>query len=362
MYPGKNISGFIVGAALICGSTAHAARIKDLASLKGVRTNQLTGYGIVVGLAGTGDSGFDMTATSLGQALKTLGIDHHNDKLESKNAAAVFVSATLPPFARNGAPLDITVSSVGAASSLEGGTLMVTSLRGPDGQVYAMAQGKISIESRTGKNGSGGGSKNLVTASVPGGAVIEKEINYNWSELKELRYQLHNPDFTTAARIAVRINQELSGRFAIPQDGGTVQVVVPYGFELTPVDLIAQIESIEVEADRAAKVVVNPRTGTVVLGDFVRIMPVAIAHGNLSVEVKDTRKPASDPGAGGDGAPAPAAQGEKNKNKVMMVNGAASISDLVAGLNDMGASADDLIAVLRSLKASGALLAELEVL
>jgi flagellar P-ring protein FlgI len=359
MSLGKKI--FLVGALLCFVPAVQATRIKDLASLKGVRTNQLTGYGLVVGLAGTGDSGFDMTSTTLGQALKNLGIDQHKDKIESKNAAAVFVTATLPPFARNGSALDVTISSVGAATSLEGGTLMVTALRGPDGQVYAMAQGRVTIESRTGKNASGG-SKNMVTASVPGGAVIEKEIAYNWGELKELRYQLHNPDFTTAARIAVRINQELSGRFAIPQDGGSVQVIVPYGFDATPVDLIAQIESIEVEADRAAKVVVNPRTGTVVLGDFVRIMPVAIAHGNLSVEVKDTRKPASDP-AGPDAIAAPApAEKEKNKNKVMMVNGAASISDLVAGLNEMGASADDLIAVLRSLKASGALLAELEVL
>ncbi len=359
MFLGKK--SFLTAAFLALASSAHAARIKDLASLKGVRTNQLTGYGLVVGLAGTGDSGFDMTSTTLGQALKNLGIDQHKDKIDSKNAAAVFVTATLPPFARNGAALDVTISSVGAATSLEGGNLMVTALRGPDGQVYAMAQGKVTIESRTGKN-AGGGSKNLVTASVPGGAVIEKEIAYNWGDLKELRYQLHNPDFTTAARIAVRINQELSGRFAIPQDGGSVQVIIPYGFDATPVDLIAQIESIDVEADRAAKVVVNPRTGTVVLGDFVRIMPVAIAHGNLSVEVKDTRKPASDP-AGPDALAAPApAEKEKNKNKVMMVNGAASISDLVAGLNDMGASPDDLIAVLRSLKASGALLAELEVL
>ncbi|MBY0372116.1 flagellar basal body P-ring protein FlgI [bacterium] len=342
--------------ALLSG-TAEAARIKDLASLKGVRNNQLTGYGIVVGLAGTGDSGFDLTASSLGQALKSLGIDQRNQKLESKNAAAVFVSAVLPPFARAGSALDVTVSSVGTASSLEGGTLMMTALRGPDGQVYAMSQGKIYIESRTGKN-AGGGSRSLLTVQIPQGAVIEKELQYNWADLKELRYQLNKPDFTTSARIAVRINEELSGRFAIPQDAGAVQVVVPYGYEGTPVDLIAQIESMDVEADQAAKVIVNPRTGTVVLGDAVRLLPAAVAHGNLSVEIKDPRPPASE---GADAAAEEPAAAQKPKNRVMMVRGSTSISELVSGLNEMGATADDLMAVLKALKASGALIADLEV-
>lgn len=350
-------SAFFLILLLISSEPAFGARIKDLASLKGMRANQLTGYGIVVGLAGTGDSGFDLTASSLGQAMKSLGIDNHNKKFDSKNAAAVFVSAQLPPFARVGAQLDITISSVGTATSLEGGTLMMTALRGPDGNVYAMAQGKVQIESRTGKS-SGGGAKHLLTGVMPNGALIEKEVVYNWADLKELRYQLHTPDFTTSARIAHRINEELSGRFAIPQDAGAVQVVIPYGFDATPVDLIAQIESIEVEADRSAKVVVNPRTGTVVLGEYVRILPVAIAHNNLSVEVKNTRKPAAEGGATPEAA---GAATEKNKNRVMMVNGSASIADLVAGLNEMGATADDLMAVLKSLKASGALVAELEV-
>ncbi len=341
---------------LLWPQEVFGARIKDLASLKGVRGNQLTGYGVVVGLAGTGDSGFDLTSSSLGLALKTLGFDHKAEKVDSKNTAAVFVSATLPPFARVGSTIDITVSSVGTASSLDGGTLMVTPLKGADGQIYAVAQGKLLLDSRGGKGG-GGGSKNAVVAGIVGGATIEKEIAYNWGDLKELRYQLRSPDFTTAARVATRINQELSGRFAIPQDAGSVQVVIPYGFDATPVDLIAQIESIDVEADSVAKVVVNPRTGTVVLGDSVRILPIAIAHGNLSVEVKDTRKPASEGQSEAAAAPA-----EKNKNRVMLVNGAASISDLVAGLNEMGATADDLMAVLKSLKASGALVAELEIL
>ena len=342
---------------------AGASRIKDLASIRGVRANQLTGYGIVVGLAGTGDSGFDLTSAGLGQAIKSLGIDPRADKIESKNVAAVFVSGTLPPFARVGATLDLTVSSIGTANSLEGGTLMMTALRGPDGQVYAMAQGRIFVEGRTGKNQTSVG-KSLTTAQIPNGALVEKEIVYHWADLKELRYQLHVPDFTTAARMAHRINEELSGRFAIPQDAGGVQVIIPYGYDSTPVDLIAQIEAIDVEADRAAKVVVNTRTGTVVLGEAVRIMPVAIAHNNLSVEVKDTRAPAAvaDPNAvAGAAAPLVVAPAEKNKNRVMMVNGSASISELVAGLNDMGASADDLIAVLKSLRSSGALLAELEV-
>ncbi len=336
-----------------CVTPCFAARVKDLAAIKGMRTNQLTGYGIVVGLAGSGDSSFDLTTSSLGQALKSLGIDS-KASVESKNAAAVFVTATLPAFARVGSSVDVSVSSVGNAASLEGGTLMMTALRGPDGVVYAMAQGKLQVESRSGKTSGSAGPKHLLAAQITNGASVEREIVYNWSDLKEFRYQLHNADFTTAARIAVRINEELSGRYAIAQDAGAIQVVVPYGSESNPVDLIAQIESIEVEADSSAKIIVNPRTGTVVLGDSVRILPVAIAHGNLSVEVKNTRSPAADEPS--------APKAEKNKNKVMMVNGSASISDLVAGLNEMGASPDDLIAILKSLKSSGALLAELEIL
>lgn len=352
---------FYLAAVFACFSTgASASRIKDIASLKGMRSNQLTGYGIVVGLAGTGDANFELTTASLSQALKSLGIDSKT-KLETKNAAAVFVSAVLPPFTRMGAPLDVTVSSVGSATSLDGGNLMMTALRGPDGQVYAMAQGKIQIESKTGRTNSING-RHLLAGIISGGAVVEREVQYNWGELKELRYQLHIPDFTTSARVAHRINEELSGRYAIPHDAGAVQVVIPYGFEGTPVDLIAQIESIDVEADRSAKVVVNPRTGTVVLGDTVRILPVAIAHGNLSVEVKNTRAPASTDPAAASQPGTPQAPVEKNKNKVMLVNGSANISDLVAGLNEMGASAEDLIAVLKSLRSSGALLAELEVL
>lgn len=354
MFLGK----FLWIAAAFLSASAQAARIKDLASLKGARNNQLTGYGIVVGLTGTGDSGFDLTTSSLGQALKSLGIDQRNQRLESKNAAAVFVSAILPPFARTGSAIDVTISSVGNASSLENGTLMMTALRGPDGVVYAMTQGKVLIEQRTGKN-TGGGGKSLLTAVIPNGAIIEKEIQYGWSDLKELRYQLHKPDFTTSARIAIRINEELSGRFAIAQDAGAVQVIVPYGYEGTPVDLIAQIEAIDVEADQSARVVVNPRTGTVVLGENVRLLPTAVAHGNLSVEVKDPRPPASE---GGEAAAAEADAGaQKPKNRVMMVSGTANVSELVSGLNAMGATADDLMAVLKALKASGALIAELEV-
>lgn len=230
---------------------------------------------------------------------------------------------------------------------------MMTSLRGPDGVIYAMAQGKLQVESRPGKSSGSAGPKHLLAAQITNGASVEKEIAYHWADLKEFRYQLHHADFTTAARIAVRINEELSGRYAIAEDAGAIQVVIPYGSEANPVDLIAQIESIDVEADSSAKVIVNPRTGTVVLGDSVRILPVAIAHGNLSVEVKSTRSPANEePNA---------SKSEKNKNKVMMVNGSASISDLVAGLNEMGATPDDLIAILKSLKSSGALLAELEI-
>jgi flagellar P-ring protein precursor FlgI len=330
--------------------SAFAARLKDLAALKGQRINQLTGYGVVVGLAGTGDKGGELTANSLGQVLKGFGLDQKPEKIDTRNAAGVLVSAVLPPFARSGTAIDITLSAIGTATSLEGGVLLMTALRGADGKVYAMAQGKVMIVKREGGQGAAKAVPvSLVTAEVPGGATLEREVAADWNSLKELRYQLFNPDFTTAARIARRINEELAGKYATAADAGTVDVILPYGFEGSTVDLIAQVESIDVEADTRARVVINPRTGTVVLGERVRVLPVAIAHGNLRLEVKDPAAPA----AAGPTAP--------KGHSVMMLGGGANISDVVAGLNDLGASPDDLLSVLQSLKASGALLADLEV-
>ena len=215
-------------------AAAGAVRLKDLATIRGARSNQLVGYGLVIGLSGTGDKSMELTENSLGLMLKGLGVDLKSAKMEAKNVAAVVCTALLPPFSRQGSRLDVTVSSVGAATSLAGGALLMTSLRGPDGNVYAMAQGKVITQKGTAGTGGGGGT--LVTAQVPQGAILEKEVAFDFAGQKELKYQLQNADFTTAARIAHKMNEELGGKYATAEDAALVSVVIPYGFEGSPVD------------------------------------------------------------------------------------------------------------------------------
>lgn len=334
------------------------ARIKDIAMLKGLRPNQLVGYGLVIGLNGTGDKANDLTENSLSGMLKGIGIDTKSAKLDTKNSAIVVATATLPPMMKIGTPLDVTISSVGTAGSLEGGTLMMTSLKGADGKIYAMAQGKVLVMKK-GDKGGGGGSGSL-TALISNGAILEKEIPYEIGKDRTLRYYLSAPDFTTSVRVATRINDELGGKFAIPVDASIVEVIFPYTFEGNPSELIAQIEGVEVETDRRAKIVVNPRTGTVILGEQVHISPVAMAHGNLKIEVKEEARNVA--AAGAAGAPAPqTAEGGKSK-RVMLMNHGSNISEIVQHLNEMGASPDDLVALLQSLKSAGAIMADLEIL
>ena len=275
----------IVFVMLFCSLPAFGVRLKDLATIRGMKDNQLLGYGLVVGLPGTGDRGGDFTETSLDTALRGLGVDPKTQKLGTKNTAAVVVSAILPPFIRAGGRLDIVVSSVGTASSLEGGSLMMTPLKGADGQVYAMAQGRISITRRQERSSSA--FQAMLSTSIPEGAILERDVGFDFSSLKELKYQLMQPDFTTAARIAQRINEELGGKYATAMDPGTVDLILPYGLDETPVDVVARIEGIEIEPDRRAKVVLNRRSGTIVLGENVHIFPVAIAHNNIRVLIKD---------------------------------------------------------------------------
>jgi flagellar P-ring protein precursor FlgI len=266
------------------------------------------------------------------------------------------VTALLPPFTRQGTYLDVTVSSVGSATSLDGGTLLMTALRGPDGNVYAVAQGKIVTSRRgdflarfdTNRRPTG---QTLVTAQVPQGALLEKEVAFEFQKQKELKYQLQNPDFTTAARIARRINDELGGKYATAEDGGTVAVLMPYTFEGGVVDLVARIESLDVEQDTRAKVVINPRTGTIVMGEQVRVSPVAIAQGNLRVEIRDEERKANGP-VGFD---------RREAHHVALLSKGTSVADIAASLNEIGASGDDLISLFQALKASGALVAELEI-
>lgn len=320
-------------------------RLKDVATIKGVRDNILIGYGIVVGLKGTGDSSTDVTGQSLNRLFGKLGLDvQENAAVKSKNAAAVIVTANLPPFARVGNKIDVTVSSIGDSSSLEGGVLLVTPLRGGDQNVYAVAQGNTSIGAVA-----DGSSKNFPTvARVVGGATVEKDIDTNFNQKKSFRLALHNPDFTTAARLAILINGELGGKYATARDSGTIDIVVPFNYEGNPVELLARVENLAVTVDIKAKVVLNERTGTVIMGDHISISPIAISHGDLSIEVKSDAKDANK-------------KGGKPEHILDLKNGS-SVSDLVRALNALGVQPKDLTAIFQTLRQVGALQAELEII
>jgi flagellar P-ring protein precursor FlgI len=339
----KNNQITVVSALLAVGlvmlptaALSRPARLKDIATVKGVRENILIGYGIVVGLKGTGDSSADVTGQSLSRLFGKLGLEVQGNSVKSKNAAAVIVTAKLPPFARVGNRIDITVSSIGDAASLEGGVLLVTPLRAGDQNVYAVAQGPVSIGSIA-----DGTTKNFPTVGrVVSGATIEKDVDTNFAQKKNFRLALNDPDFTTAARLAATIDRELGGKYAVARDSGTIDIVVPFSYENRTVELMAQLENIPVNVDSRAKVVLNERTGTVVLGEKAMISPVAIAHGELAVTIKK-------------GEPA---------QRLMELNSGASVSDLVKALNAMGVQPKDLTAIFQSLKETGALQAELEIL
>ncbi len=321
-------------------SSEGAARLKDIATVKGVRENILIGYGIVVGLRGSGDSSVEVTSQSLGRLFGKLGLDvQGNAAVKSKNAAAVIVTAKLPAFARVGNPIDVTVSSIGDASSLEGGMLLVTPLRAGDQNVYAVAQGSVSIGGIA-----DGTSKNFPTVGrVVDGATIEKDIDINFAGKKNFRLSLHHPDFTTAARVVALINGELGGKFASARDSATIDVVVPFNYNGNSVELLAVLENVQVNIDSKAKVVLNERTGTVVMGEHIQLSPVAIAHGDLAIEVKG------------------AAKGAKPE-RLADFKGGSNVSDLVKALNALGVQPKDLTAIFQTLKQVGALQAELEIL
>ncbi len=331
---------------LFLQTSAMASRVKDIASLKGVRENILLGYGLVIGLKGTGDSGSEITSKSMLRLFEKMGIQSGATDFKSKNVAAVIVTAKLPAFARAGTRIDVTVSSIGDAASLEGGTLLVTPLRAGDQNIYAVAQGAVSLGTVMGGGSGQGGGSFPTTARVPNGALIEKEVEGSFTQKKTFVLSLNNPDFTTAARLSRLVNSELGGRYAVARDAGTIDVVAPFHYEGSGVELIATIENLEVEADSKARVVLNERTGTVVIGENVRISQVGIAHGDLSIEVE----------------PAPGAVKSKaNKVKVGTLEGS-NIKDVVKGLNALGVSSKEMTAIFQALRAAGALQAELEIL
>jgi flagellar P-ring protein precursor FlgI len=353
---------------LLTSLPAHAVRVKDIASVKGVRSNQLVGYGLVVGLAGSGDKqGTEFTVQSLASVLGAMGIGVDAQAIQVKNVAAVMVTAELAPFARTGAVLDATVSSLGDATSLEGGMLVMTPLRGADGQIYALAQGSVSTGGFNVSGGAGGGAqKNHTTVGrVVSGATVERELPFAIDRAGSFQLTLHEADFTTAMRIADAINAAVGSDVASPPDPGTVQVNVPADRAGAVVAFLASVEAVEVEPDSVARVVVNERTGTIVIGANVRISAVAIAHGSLSVTVAAVNE-VSQPEPFGEGDTTPVTNEvidvAEQEAKLHVVPASVTIDELVRGLNAMGVTPRDLISILQAIKASGAMSAELEIL
>jgi len=346
-----------------------ATRLKDLAAIEGVRDNQLIGYGLVVGLAGTGDRQQTLfSPQSLANMLERMGVSVPGATIRVKNTAAVMITATLPPFAQPGTHLDATAAAIGDASNLQGGLLILTPLKGADGQVYAVAQGPVVTSGFVAGRGGNSQTVNHPTVGrVPGGAIVEHAAP-SLPQKGSVHLQLRYADFTTASRIAVALNAKYSAGgtpLARAENSALVSVTVPSEYAARPVDFIADMEALTVEAEQPARVVVNERTGTIVMGREVRISPVAILHGNLTVEIQsrvEVSQPA--PLSTGTTTPVPktavAAKDEAARNVVLPQG--ATVEELVRALAAIGSTPRDVIAILQNLRASGALQAELEVI
>jgi flagellar P-ring protein precursor FlgI len=351
-------------------SSAFAqSRIKDLVEIEGVRDNQLIGYGLVVGLPGTGDGlrNSPFTRQSIEAMLERMGINTREQNLQTKNVAAVMVTASLPAFSTQGSRLDVSVSAFGDAKSLEGGTLLVTPMMGADGQVYAVAQGQLTVGGFTATGGSGTSVSRGVSTNgrIANGALIERELRFDLAGQTEVRMALRNPDFTTARRIATAINANLGVKSASVDNPSTIVLSRPIGYPGDMVNLISRIESLNVTPDHGAKIVVDEASGIVVMGDNVRVSTVAIAQGNLTVSVQDASV-VSQPNALSDGqttvVPRSSVKVDEDKGDLTMVRGGVPLRDLVEGLNSLGVNPRDLIQILQALKASGALQADIEVM
>lgn len=332
---------FFMGLVFVPG--AFAARIKDLAAIKGIRSNQLTGYGLVVGLNGTGDKdGVSFTRQALANMMEKMNIFVDKNQLKVKNVAAVMVTASIPPFARIGDKMDISVSSLGDAKSLKGGILLLTPLKGVDGRIYALASGSITLAMPSGATDR---NSHLLVGRIADGASVEQEIPFKLDGKKNLILSLFQPDFTTAKRMTDTINASIGEGVAKTIDASALSLQVPENmWKKNVAEFIADIETLSVVPDTTAKVVINEKTGTVVIGSDVTISSVAIAHGDLSVTIDA------------------AAAGNAAAESVMTLPGTSTIGELVRGLNALGVKPQDLISILQSIKAAGALQAELVII
>ncbi len=327
---------FLILLLFLISNLAFASnRLKDIVDIKGVRENPLVGYGLVIGLNGTGDGGGEITNNSLKKMFQTLGLDPVQE-VSSANVAAVIVTAKLPAFGRIGQKLDVTISSIGDAKSLAGGTLLVTPLKAGDGKVYAVSSGPLSI------GGLNQGAKFATTGYIPNGATIEREVEVAFNQKKAIRMSLKKPDFTTAARVVKTINENLGGKFASASDAATVDLIIPPHYKRKVVNLVAIVENYRVNQDNKAKIVINEKTGTIIIGGDIQLNKVAISHGDLVLEVGADGKKLNKPGS------------------LFLVDKKSTLKDLVSALNAIGTTPEDLVNIFQALKRNGALFADLE--
>lgn len=363
-------SMFVAAAVVLCAASAPAlagSRVKDIVAFENVRTNQLVGYGLVVGLAGTGDRtrNVPFTEESLQAMLERMGVNVRDTQLRTKNVAAVSVTATLPAFARSGSRIDVQVAALGDSTSLQGGTLLISPLRALDGEIYAVAQGPLAVSGFKAQGAGATISRGVATsARIASGGIVEREVPYALGSAQSLKLALNNPDFTTAQRIAQAINRRFPG-LARMLDPATVELRPTANSEVALLEMLPEIENLPVDVDQPARIVVNEAAGTVVMTANVRISPVAIAQGGLTISVTENPVAAQ---------PAPFAEGETvvlprtqitvddgSGASMAMLKGDTSLQELVSGLNSLGVSPRDLITILLALKGAGALQAEIEV-
>lgn len=359
--------------------SAHAAataRVKDIADIEGVRDNVLVGYGLIVGLAGSGDSanGIPFTRQSLANMLERLGVNAKDvlTQIKTKNVAAVMVTAKMPSLSRQGSKIDVAVSSLGDAKSLEGGILLATPLMAADGETYAVAQGAVVVGGfvATGKDGSSLTKNHTTVARIAEGAVVERETGFELAQLgTNLKFVLRQPDFTTATRLRTAINEAFKEDLATTTDNAQIAVAVPARYQAELSSIIQKIENLMVEPASEARVIIDEKTGTIVMGENVRIAAVAISHANLTIRIteeKQVSQPLSFNVAGQtvvtDKSTVERIDDDANRGKFQVLSAGASLSDLVSGLNALGVKPRDIISILQNIKAAGALQAELVVL
>lgn len=363
---GALLTLFVVLAGLAPAS-AKTTRIKDIVAFESVRENQLIGYGLVVGLNGTGDSigNSPFTQQSMIAMLERLGVNVRGQNMNSKNVAAVMVTANLPPFSNQGSTVDVNISSLGDAKSLQGGTLLVTPLMAADGDVYAVAQGSVNVSGYAAGGDAAQQTVNIPTAArIPGGAIVEREIAFKMEDLAQIKLSLRNPDFTTARRIAQAINGFSSASIATAENSASVVVKRPNMYAGTIVDLVTDIEQLPVQPDQVARVVIDERSGVIVMGSDVKISTVAIAQANLTVRITETPQ-VSQPNPfaeQGETVVVPRTDLQINEGpdaKLTVVETGVTLEDLVTGLNRLGVPPRDVITILQAIKAAGALHADI---